>query len=253
MGHDHSRDVRTLRVERSEAPRADTCIRCADRPVVTEPPHLRATRTGYDLIAEQYAELFREQLGRAPLDRALLAGFAEIVGRDHPDRRVLDVGSGPGVVTAHLEHLGLAVRGIDLSPAMVGLARREHPGIAFDVGEMSRLDAPDADLAGVVAWYSLIHVPERLRPGVLAEFHRVLRPGGYMLVAFQVGQDTLHLDEAFGHEISLDFHRLEPDVVGGLLARAGFDLVARLVRAPDDDGAAAKVPQAFLIASKPLT
>ena len=220
-------------------------------PAVTEAAHLIATRAGYDAMAEQYAEHFRASLDEAPLDRALLSGFAELVRRDHPDPQLLEIGSGPGTVAAYLHQLGMSVRGLDLSPAMVELARRKHPGLSFEVGEMSALDVADASLAGVVAWYSVIHVPAAQRPGVIGEFHRVLRPGGYALLAFQVGEDTLHLDEAFGHEVSLDFHRLQPDAVVALLDDAGFDLTARLVRAPDSASLAAKIPQGFLIARKP--
>ncbi|MFC7660287.1 hypothetical protein ACFQV8_33360 [Pseudonocardia benzenivorans] len=75
---------------------------------------------------------------------------------------------------------------------------------------------------------------------MIGELHRVLRPGGYALLAFQIGDNTLHLDEAFGHEVSLDFHRLQPDAVVALLDDAGFDLTARLVRAPDSSSAAAR-------------
>jgi ubiquinone/menaquinone biosynthesis C-methylase UbiE len=220
-------------------------------PAVTETAHLTATRAGYDAIAEQYAEEFRAALDEAPLDRALLSGFAEMVRRDHPDPQLLEIGSGPGTVAAHLHQLGMPVRGIDLSPAMVDLARRTHPAVSFEVGEMGALDAADASVAGVIAWYSVIHVPASRRRGVIGEFHRVLRPGGYTLLAFQVGDDTLHFDEAFGHEVSLDFHRLEPDAVVALLEDAGFDLIARLVRAPDSTSVAAKIPQGFLIARKP--
>jgi SAM-dependent methyltransferase len=220
-------------------------------PAVTETAHLAATRAGYDAIAEQYAEEFRAALDESPLDRALLSGFAEMVRRDHSDPQVLEVGSGPGNITAHLHRLGMTVRGIDLSPAMVELARRTHPEVGFDVGDMGALDVADVSVAAVVAWYSVIHVPALRRPGVISEFHRVLRPGGYALLAFQVGDDTLHFDEAFGHEVSLDFHRLQPDAVIALLDDAGFDLTARLVRAPDSTGVAAKIPQGFLIARKP--
>jgi 2-polyprenyl-3-methyl-5-hydroxy-6-metoxy-1,4-benzoquinol methylase len=98
-------------------------------PAVIETAHLSATRAGYDAMAEQYAEHFRAALDEAPLDRALLSGFAELVRRDHPDPQLLEIGSGPGNVAAYLHQLGMTVRGIDLSPAMVELARREHPGI----------------------------------------------------------------------------------------------------------------------------
>jgi SAM-dependent methyltransferase len=213
--------------------------------------HLVRTRNGYDAIAEQYAGLFRTELDEAPLDRALLGAFAEMLRRDHSEPRVLEVGSGPGTVTAHLHRLDLDVSGVDLSPGMVAVARREHPRIGFEVGDMGALDRADADLAGLVAWYSLIHVPAPGRQAVVDEFFRVLRPGGYVLVGFQVGDDTLHLDEAFGQAVSLDFHRLQPDAVAESLHRAGFELTARVVRAPEATSAAAHVQQAVLIGRKP--
>lgn len=207
-----------------------------------------ATRDGYDAIATPYAEAFREEF--AVVDRALLAAFAETVTAEHPGGEVIDVGCGPGRATAHLHRLGVPVRGIDLSPAMVALAAREHPGIAFAVGDMAALDVADGTLAGVVAWYSVVHVPPPELPAVLGEFGRVLRPGGHLLLAFQVGDDALHLDEAFGLRVSLDFRRLRPDAVAALLADAGLAETARLVRAPDPASVAAPVPQGFLLATR---
>jgi ubiquinone/menaquinone biosynthesis C-methylase UbiE len=221
-------------------------------PGVTEREYLRTTRAGYDAIAEEYAQRFAHELANAPLDRAVMAAFAELVRRDHEAPEVLDVGSGPGEVTAHLEALGLSVRGVDLSPAMVGLARREHPSIEFGVGEMSALDVRDASLAGVSAWYSLIHVPAPDRPDVLAELHRVLAPGGYLLLGFQVGDHTQHHDEAFGHAVTLDFHRLEPGAVVALLDDAGFEIVARTEKAPEPHSRATPLPQGMLIARRPV-
>ncbi|GAA2894943.1 class I SAM-dependent methyltransferase [Pseudonocardia halophobica] len=215
-----------------------------------ESAYLSDTRSGYDAIARSYEETFRSELADSPLDRAVLAGFAGLVTDRHPDGRLIEVGSGPGHVTAHLRELGLAIRGIDLSAAMVDLARRAYPDVTFDVGDMGALDASDASLAGLVAWYSIIHVPPAHLPAVFAEFHRVLEDGGHLLVAFQVGDDVLHFDEAFGHRVSLDFHRLRPDAVAVLLDEAGFDVVATLVRAPAPASAATKIPQASLIACK---
>ena len=218
---------------------------------MTEPADLLATRAGYDALAEQYAQLSQAALDGAPLDRALLGAFAELVGTDHPDPLVLDVGCGPGTVAGHLAHrLGVPARGIDLSPAMVERARRAHPGLAFDVGEMGALAVADGSVAGLVAWYSLIHVPAERRQDVVHEFARVLRPGGHVLLAFQVGEDTLHLDEAFGHRVSLDFHRLRTDGVVALLERAGFEVTARVERAPDPAGVAAQIPQGFVLARR---
>jgi hypothetical protein len=53
---------------------------------VTEPDFLRSTRASYNAVATDYAERFRDELAAKPLDRALLAGFAELVRLvlDHP-------------------------------------------------------------------------------------------------------------------------------------------------------------------------
>jgi ubiquinone/menaquinone biosynthesis C-methylase UbiE len=148
-------------------------------------------------------------------------------------------------VTAHLCSLGLDASGVDLSPAMVAEARRAHPDLRFEVGSMTALDLPNGALRGLVAWYSIIHVPPEELPSVFAEFQRVLAPGGRLLLAFQVGDRPLHVSEGFGHSLSLDFHRLSPDHVADLLTQAGFVVDARLVRAADADE---KVPQAHLLA-----
>jgi SAM-dependent methyltransferase len=217
---------------------------------VTEPDFVRSTRASYDAVAADYAERFRSELAARPLDRAVLAAFAELV-RASGSGPVADIGCGTGRVTGHLDGLGLSVSGIDLSPQMVAAARQAHPGLRFDVGSMLALDLPDSALAGLLAWYSIIHIPHERLPAVFAEFHRVLAPGGHILLAFQVGDEPLHLTEALGRAISLDFHRRRPDRVAELLTQAGLDVRARLVREPDHGGDfPERTPQAFLLARK---
>ncbi|MGZ4659423.1 MAG: class I SAM-dependent methyltransferase, partial [Blastococcus sp.] len=98
-----------------------------------DPTYLDSVRAAYDTVAADYAELLRTELARKPLDRAMLGAFAELVHVD-AEAPVADVGCGPGRVTAHLHTLGLPVFGIDLSPAMVAVARRTHPELRFDEG-----------------------------------------------------------------------------------------------------------------------
>lgn len=218
---------------------------------MTEPDFLRSTRASYDAVATDYAERFRDELAARPLERAMLAAFAELV-RAAGSGPVADIGCGTGRVTAHVSDLGLPVSGIDLSPLMVAVARQAHPGLRFAVGSMLGLDLPDGALGGILASYSIIHIPHERLPGVFAEFCRLLAPGGHVLLAFQVGDEPLHLTEALGHTISLDFHRRQPDCVAGLLTGAGLDVRARLVREPDHDGDfTERTPQAFLLARKP--
>ncbi|MFI9006966.1 class I SAM-dependent methyltransferase [Actinosynnema sp. NPDC053489] len=196
---------------------------------MTESEFLTMTRIAYDTVAHSYADLVRDLLAEAPADRAVLGLFAELVSG-----RVADVGCGPGRISGHLDGLGVDVFGVDLSPEMVAVARRDHPGLRFEVGSMLDLDLPDASLGGALAWYSLIHVPWEEHPAVFAEFHRVLAPGGLLLLAFQIGDEVRRFEEGYGHDILLDLYRINPDRVLGQLAAAGFEPHTRLEREPVD-------------------
>ncbi len=141
-------------------------------------------------------------------------------------------------MTEHLHGLGrgLDVFGIDLSPQMVAVARQEHPGLRFEVGSMlASLDLPDASLGGLLAWYSTIHVPDEELPRAFAEFHRVLAPGGYVQLGFQVGDEPLRMTEAWGLEVSLVFAAAAGEdrraAAGG-----GPEVVSRVWRERETDG-----------------
>jgi SAM-dependent methyltransferase len=195
---------------------------------VTEPAFLTSTRASYDAVATDAAERWKDELAGQPLDRAVLAAFAELV-LTSGGGPVADIGCGTGRVTGHMHGLGVDVFGIDLSPSMTAL------------------DVPDAALAGLMAYYSTIHIPDDLLPQVFAEFHRVLAPGGHALLAFQVGDEPLRMSEAWGHDISLVFHRRRPEHVSALLADAGLPVHAHAVReaAPGE-----RTPHAYLLARK---
>ena len=80
----------------------------------------------YDTVAADYAALLADELHRKPWDRATLTAFAELVLASGGGP-VLEVGCGPGRITAHLHGLRLDVSGVDLSPQMVEEARRAPP------------------------------------------------------------------------------------------------------------------------------
>ncbi|WP_116952507.1 class I SAM-dependent DNA methyltransferase [Jiangella endophytica] len=218
-----------------------------------EPDFLTATRAAYDTVAASYAEQLRDHLAGEPFDRAMLDAFASMVGTGTDAATdagadagpVVEVGCGPGRITGYLHRLGLDISGIDLSPAMIEIARAAHPDIPFTVGSMTALDLADGGLAGLVAWYSIIHTPPELLPGVFAEFRRVLRPGGRVLLAFQVGDERVRVEQAYGHSVSADAYRLPPEHIAELLTAAGLTVEARLVRAARPPE---KMPQAYLIA-----
>ncbi|MEH0844226.1 methyltransferase domain-containing protein [Micromonospora sp. CPCC 205711] len=218
---------------------------------MTERDFLTATRASYDTMAAEYTARLRDELAGRPWDRAILAGFAETVlaAGGGP---VLDVGCGPGRITGHLRDLGLDVAGLDLSPGMVAQARAAHPDLRFTEGSMLDLDLPDGALAGLVAWYSVIHVPDELLPRVFAGFRRVLVPGGHAMLAFQVGDEAVHRTDAWGDPVSLVFHRRRPERVAELLTDAGLEVRATMWRAPEElFGRPEPTPQAYLMARRP--
>ncbi|MGW2473847.1 class I SAM-dependent DNA methyltransferase [Streptomyces sp. NPDC001665] len=192
---------------------------------------LSVTRAAYDDAAELYARLFSDSLRDSPLDRAMLDVFAESVGAGG---RVADLGCGPGYVTGHLAGLGLDVFGVDASPAMVELARRAWPGLRFDVGEMGELDLPDGALDGVLSRWSVIHTPPTELPPVLAEFGRVLAPGGHLLIGFSATDGPDHPTQPFDHAVATAY-RWSPDHLAGLLRDHGLAETARMVREPRPD------------------
>jgi SAM-dependent methyltransferase len=174
--------------------------------------------------------------------------FAELV-REAGGGPVADVGCGLGHVTRRLNDLGVDAFGIDLSPEMVAIARRDHPDLRFEVGTMTDLDLPDHSIAGVLAFWSVIHIPDDAVAGVFAQFRRVLRPGGSLLVGFHVGDRTRHRTEGYtGRPISVDSHHRRPARVARWLREAGFTIEAELVMRPDDD-----VPGALVIARRHAT
>lgn len=210
--------------------------------------YLTLTREGYDRTAAAYAERFHHHLDDKPIDLAVITAFAGLILRGE-NKRVLDVGCGTGATTALLTSCGATTSGIDLSPNMVSQARRLNPGLQFSIGSMTGLDVADGSAGGICAWYSIIHVPDEHLADVFGEFHRVLAPGGFVLLAFQVGDEPRVLTNAFDHEVNLTFIRRQPNQVTDQLTGTGFRLYAELARQPDDDGFES-TPHAYLIARK---
>ncbi|WP_435693947.1 class I SAM-dependent methyltransferase [Streptosporangium nondiastaticum] len=179
-------------------------------------------------MATLYADFARNALDPLPLDRAVIAAFAEFA-RAAGAGPVAELGCGPGQVTAHLRDLGLDVFGVDLSPAMIDIAREAYPDLRFEVGSMDALDIADGKLGGILSWYSVIHTPPQDLPPYFAEFGRVLAPGGYLLLAFfeSEGEPVT----AFDHKVTTAY-RWPINDLAGLAEEAGFTEAGRILREP---------------------
>lgn len=195
-------------------------------------------QTGYDLVADEYAQRIFDELRHKPLDRELLDRLAERVRNcaGSPDRAragvVCDMGCGPGHVARYLHERGVPVVGVDLAPRMVLLARRLNPEITFSQGNMLELDVAEAAWAGIAACYSIIHIPRSDVVRALRQLQRVLQPGGVLLLAFHIGDATVHLDEWWGKQVCVDFFFFQTQEMVDYLRTAGFAIEETIEREP---------------------
>jgi ubiquinone/menaquinone biosynthesis C-methylase UbiE len=198
-------------------------------------------RDSYDRVAKRYAEEIAGELTGKPLDRALLRSVHDLV-RDLEESTaingIVDVGCGPGHIAAHLAAMDVPVTGIDISSAMTELAARRYPEVSFRVGSLLTLPATDGEFAAAVSLYSIIHLKPADRSLAYAEMHRVIAPGGWLLLAFHVsppdgtGGDIMHADEWWGERVDLDFYYLDPDTVVEGVTQSGFTVMSRTDRQP---------------------
>ena len=174
----------------------------------------------YSALADRYVETLGSVDVVHPVDLRLI--------ERHLGRRrgpVLDLGCGPGHLTAHLHAAGGEVTGIDLVPEFIAHARATHPGVPFEVGSLTGIDRPDGTVAGVLAWYSLIHVEPADLDAVLVGLRRLLTPGGALVVGFFDGE----VPEPFAHTV-ITAHRWPVHEFVRRLTSAGFEEVERAQR-----------------------
>src|SRR4051794_26074332 len=190
---------------------------------------ISAVRTAYDRLAEEYAAHLYGELEHKPLDRQLLDRFAAHV---KTKGLVCDIGTGPGHVARYLHDRGVQVCGIDLSREMIARARQLNPDIDFRQGDMFALDLPDGAFAAMTAFYAVVNIPPAQLGPAFNEMNRVLQPGGLLLLAFHLGDETVHRDELWGVPVSLDFYFFGAEEMLDALRSARFEIREMLERDP---------------------
>jgi SAM-dependent methyltransferase len=186
-------------------------------------------RRSFDRIAEQYAADFADELSRKPFDRERLTAFAATCG----EGPVLDIGCGAaGHVGRFVADHGVRVVGVDISERSAVLAARLNPMLGFVAADAGALPVRSGACAGVVAFYSLIYQGVAGTAAILAEFRRVLRPGGVLLIAVHAGEGTHHYADYKGIAVDVELHLWAPAVLERLTRAAGFAIEILELRAP---------------------
>ncbi|WP_407653707.1 class I SAM-dependent methyltransferase [Actinoplanes oblitus] len=167
------------------------------------------------------AGLYIELLGTT---RQVDAADLAFIGRHLtiPDGEVLDLGCGPGHLTDYLRSRGVDATGIDMVPPFIAYSRTAYPDGRYRLGSMAGLDAESGSVAGVLAWFSLIHVPAPELDVLLAEIRRVMAPGGTLVTGIFTGDAV----EEFDHKV-VTAYRWPADEFSGRLARLGFTEIDR--------------------------
>jgi SAM-dependent methyltransferase len=208
----------------------------------------RDIRKSYDVVARKYADEIYGELAGKPFDRKVLDRLAErVVGRG----LVCDLGCGPAQIARYLRDRGVNAIGADFSEGMLAEARRLNPDLQFVQTSMLALGLRSESLAGVAAFYSIIHIPREYVVRALAEVRRVLRPGGLFLFTFHLGSEDSHHDEFFGHRVSLDLALFTTAEMLGYLEAADFVIEEIEERDPYAPEVEYQSRRGYILASRP--
>jgi SAM-dependent methyltransferase len=177
-------------------------------------------REAYGAVADLYVSMFGSSEDTHEDDRDLI--------RRHLGRQpgpVLDLGCGPGHLTGYLHDLGVTITGVDLVPEFISHARATFPDVPFSVGTLQTIDMPDHAWSGILAWYSLIHVPPSELDGALTDLRRAVAGDGILVT----GCFTADRVGGFDHKV-LTAYRWPVGEFVQRLNRAGFVEIERIER-----------------------
>lgn len=180
-------------------------------------PRTQIVADGYDAMGETFAA-WREEIVGDPRDE----WEQEFTSRLVDDARVLELGCGGGTVETRRLAERFAVTGVDISPKQVERARSAIPEATFVCADFTELELSPGSLDGVIAYYTLNHVPRELLAPLLSRAHAWLVPGGWLLVAFGTSDNPGWTGEWLGAETF--FASFPPEVNSRLVREAGFSI-----------------------------
>lgn len=178
-------------------------------------PRTQIVAAGYDAIGETFAA-WREEIVGDPRDE----WEQEFTSRLRDGARVLELGCGGGTAETRRLAQRFAVTGVDISPRQVERARAAIPEAEFVCADFTELELPDGSFDGVIAYYTLNHVPRELLAPLLARARTWLGPDGWLLAAFGTSDNPGWTGQWLGAETF--FASFPPQVNPRLVREAGF-------------------------------
>jgi len=202
----------------------------------------------YDKVAKEYTETFSGEHEKKPKDQEILRRFSLEIGTRRP---VWDFGCGPGQTTEYLKNLGIEISGLDLSEKILGQARSIHPELQFRKGNILELEFENDSIAGVVAFYAIVHFTKEQVDLACGEIFRVLQPGGMFLFTYHIGDETIQVEEFLGKKIKIDFMFFNANFILNCLKKNGFEKIEIIEREPYTE-VEYQSRRAYVFAIKPI-
>ena len=204
------------------------------------------TRTAYNVCAQKYHDLFKDELSNKEFDRKILNDFS---GYFNTGDVIYDIGCGPsGHIGYYLHKKGLEVIGIDISDNCIEIAKLFHPTMKFIRMNMFKMDINDNSADGIISYYSIIHTPKKYIDKILMEYRRILKKGGIILLTVKEGNSE-GLEENFletGKHIFFSY--FTKDEIKHCLQNNGFNILLIESRTPLEDEIA--VNRVYALAEK---
>jgi ubiquinone/menaquinone biosynthesis C-methylase UbiE len=180
------------------------------------------TRQAYNVAAQKYHDLFHNEMNEKEYDRKLLNDFAS---RFTKDSLVCDAGCGPSAqIGSYLFEKGIKVIGVDISEKCVELARLNKPEMKFECADIGSMPFDNNTFDGLISYYSITNTPKIYVNKLFVEFRRVLKPGGYLLVAVKAGTTEGFVDELLGIKTKNYFSLFTKEEIVSYFRDTGFTL-----------------------------
>ena len=171
----------------------------------------------YDRSAEEYA---KSQQSKVPKQE--IAHFFELL---RPGTKVLDAGCGSGRDTRIIKDKGFEVKGSDLSEGLLAVAKRTNPDIEFLTADIRKIPADDTSFDAIWSNAVLHHLQKGQMHDAIAEFNRLLVPGGILCVRTKQGEGNLETHESSVSNEKRDFTLLSADDLDSMLRQGGFEKI----------------------------
>lgn len=150
----------------------------------------KTVKEGYNAIADRY-------LAERTLDSEDVRLLDDFIERLPATAKVLDAGCGAGIPISQLLSEHFQVTGVDFSEAQIELAKKNVPTATFLCEDMTKLNFPDNTFDGITSYYAIIHIPREEHQALLANFHRMLKPGGFALLCLGAEHLIDDIDEDY--------------------------------------------------------